>query len=161
MKKRNIKEQSVLFNNVLIGSTVGPIRLKKERINNWLNLLAQEYNREIEALEYNIMSDDELLEYNIKYLGHNTYTDIITFDLSDGKEINGTILISKDRIKENAISFKRGVINETKRVMAHGLLHLIGFKDKSPKDQKMMREAEEKAIYLYDKIYQVPREKNG
>ncbi len=161
MKKKNIKEQSVLFNNVLIGSTVGPIRLKKERINNWLNLLAQEYNREIEALEYNIMSDDELLEYNIKYLGHNTYTDIITFDLSDGKEINGTILISKDRIKENAISFKRGVINETKRVMAHGLLHLIGFKDKSPKDQKMMREAEEKAIYLYDKIYQVPREKNG
>jgi rRNA maturation RNase YbeY len=161
MKKKNIKEQSVLFNNVLIGSTVGPIRLKKERINNWLNQLAQEYNREIEALEYNIMSDEELLEYNIKYLGHNTYTDIITFDLSDGKEINGTILISKDRIKENAISFKRGVINETKRVMAHGLLHLIGFKDKSPKDQKMMREAEEKAIYLYDKIYQVPREKNG
>jgi probable rRNA maturation factor len=161
MKKKNIKEQSVLFNNILIGSTVGPIRLKKERINNWLNQLAQEYNREIEALEYNIMSDEELLEYNIKYLGHNTYTDIITFDLSDGKEINGTILISKDRIKENAISFKRGVINETKRVMAHGLLHLIGFKDKSPKDQKMMREAEEKAIYLYDKIYQVPREKNG
>jgi len=161
MKKKNSRGQLALLDRININSSVGSIRIKKEKIYNWLNLVAFEYEREIEALEYNIMSDEELLEYNIKYLGHNTYTDIITFDLSDNKEINGTILISLDRIKDNAKTYKRGIINETKRVMAHGLLHLIGFKDKSPKDQKMMREAEDKAIYLYEKIYQVPREKNG
>lgn len=161
MKKKNSKEQLVWSDRINIHSSVGPIRINKEKISNWLSLVALEYNREIENLEYNIMSDDELLEYNIQYLGHNTYTDIITFDLADNKEINGTILISLDRIKDNAKTYKRGIINETKRVMAHGLLHLIGYKDKSLKDQKEMREAEDKAIYLYEKIYQVPREKNG
>ena len=161
VKKKNTKEQLVSLDNILISSSAGAIRLSKEKVNIWLNKVAKEYKREIAALEYNFMSDEELLKYNIKYLNHNTYTDIITFDLSDGKEINGSILISLDRIKDNAKTYKRGLLNETKRVLAHGLLHLIGFKDKNPNDLAKMREAEEKAIYLYNKIYQVPREKNG
>lgn len=90
-----------------------------------------------------------MLNINIQYLNHNTFTDIITFDLTEGGGIIGEIYISLDRIIENASIFKVSVKEEFLRVLFHGVLHLLGFKDKSAKDKQAMREAETYCINLY------------
>ena len=94
-------------------------------------------------------SDEELLKYNRTYLDHDTYTDIITFDQSEGKRLSGDLLISFERVSENADN--QGVVfqEELRRVMAHGLLHLAGFKDKSSDDASKMRAGEDHALALF------------
>lgn len=152
MKQKKLKEQLVSSGKVLIHKNGMSISIHKTNTGLWLNELATTHNRQIDQVEYTFMSDDELLKYNIEYLNHDTYTDIITFDLSDNSSINGSILISIDRIKENATKYKITQNKELLRVMAHGLLHLIGYKDKSTAEQKRMRQEEDKAIYLYEKF---------
>lgn len=92
------------------------------------------------------VNDDELLEMNNRFLNHNYYTDIITFDYSRGKKISGELFISEDRVVENAnketIPFKQ----ERDRVIAHGVLHLLGFKDKTEKEQEEMRLKEDQFL---------------
>ncbi len=101
------------------------------------------------------MSDDELLEINQSHLQHDDYTDIITFDLSDTEaSIDGEIYISVERIKENAIKFQCSEEDELIRVLSHGVLHLMGYKDKSEKDSQKMRDAENKSIEIYHDISQ-------
>lgn len=85
------------------------------------------------------MSDDELLEVNRKHLNHDYFTDIITFDYSRRNKVSGELFISKDRIKENAIENKEPLERERNRVVVHGILHLIGFKDKTEEEKKRMR----------------------
>lgn len=105
------------------------------------------------------MDDEELLEVNKIHLQHDYYTDIITFQLNEmNEDLIADIYISITRVKENAIVHKTSISEELRRVIAHGLLHLIGFKDKIKNDQLKMREAEESALSLYHKIYQVSRE---
>ncbi len=152
MKQKKLKEQSVSLGNVFIHKEDVSIRINKKTIIKWLKELAAEHHREIDQVEYTLMSDEELLKFNIQYLNHDTYTDIITFDLSEDVKINGSILISVDRVKANAKEYNTPQDVELIRVLSHGLLHLIGFKDKSAKDQKRMRLEEEKAIYLYGKF---------
>ncbi len=152
MKQKKLKEQSVSSGKILIHKNGVQVRIHKTNTGLWLNELADTHNRQIEQIEYTFMSDEELLKYNIQYLKHDTYTDIITFDLSENSSINGSILISIDRIKENAKEFKTSQNKELLRVMAHGLLHLMGLKDKSSAEQKQMRLEEDKAIYLYEKF---------
>ena len=92
------------------------------------------------------VNDDELLEMNRKFLNHNYYTDIITFDYSRGKKISGELFISEDRVVENA---KKEIIpfnQERDRVIAHGVLHLLGFKDKTEKEQEEMRLKEDQFL---------------
>lgn len=91
-------------------------------------------------------SDEYLLNINQKYLSHDYYTDIITFDYSDELIVSGDLIISLDRIKANSKEHAVDFDHELFRVMAHGILHLCGLKDKSPKDVKMMRNAEEEAL---------------
>lgn len=99
------------------------------------------------CLQYVFLSDDELLEMNRKFLGHDDYTDIITFDLSDSEnEIEGEIYISRDRIRENALKFETGVRAEYARVIAHGLLHLCGLGDKTSSEKQEMRKAEDEFL---------------
>ncbi|WP_353890983.1 rRNA maturation RNase YbeY [Algoriphagus sediminis] len=110
-------------------------------------------NKKIADLNYIFCSDDYLLQINLQYLNHNTYTDIITFDGSDAsEEISGDIFISIDRVQENAMTL--GTIPDTEllRVISHGLLHLIGYNDKSNKDKKVMRQKETEAIELFESI---------
>ena len=83
-----------------------------------------------------------LLEKNIKYLNHNTFTDVISFDYSTKNKIHGDILISVERVKENARLYNQKFSTELNRVMAHGLLHLLGYKDKSEAEAKIMRSKE-------------------
>ena len=94
MKQKKLKEQSVSLGSVFIHKEDVSIRINKKTIIKWLKELAAEHHREIDQNEYTLMSDEELLKYNIQYLNHDTYTDIITFDLSEELKINGSIFNS-------------------------------------------------------------------
>ncbi len=111
--------------------------------------LALEKKQHINSLQYVFMNDEELLALNKLYLNHDTYTDIITFDLSGDHGIEGEIYISLERVIENALTFGVSFKEELLRVMFHGVLHLMGYKDKNTKDQTAMREAETYCINLY------------
>lgn len=108
----------------------------------WLKDAAKAEGFTIGELNYIFCSDAYLLDINQKYLGHDTLTDIVTFDNSeDPKMIEGDIFISIERVRENAIKFDTGV-SELKRVMVHGLLHLAGYKDKDKAQKELMRNKE-------------------
>ena len=102
--------------------------------------------KNLESLTYVFCSDETLLSINKQFLKHDYYTDIITFDLSSGKEIIGEIHISIDRVRDNAKQLNVTLMEELHRVLFHGALHLCGYKDKSPKDALKMRKAED--LYL-------------
>ena len=111
-------------------------------LNLWLNSVIMEEGMIIGELVYVFCNDEYLLKKNIRFLNHNTLTDVITFDYSDDKIISGDILISTERVVENAKIFKVNYLTELHRVMVHGLLHLLGYKDKNEKDANTMREKE-------------------
>ena len=121
----------------------------KKALKAWALKIAASHKRKINSLAYNFVSDEELWQMNKQYLNHNTYTDIITFDYSEENVISGEIYISAERVKENAEKLKITFTEELLHVMAHGVLHLCGFKDKSPIQQKQMRAAEERALKLF------------
>ena len=100
-------------------------------------------------IEYIFCSDDKLLEINQQHLNHDYYTDIITFQYGEGPEISGDIYISVDRIKENAETFKEPFERELKRVMIHGILHLLGFRDGSEQEKRDMRRREDELLEMF------------
>ena len=115
----------------------------------WIEAVARSYGKSIGELYYYFCSDERLLEINRQRLGHDFYTDIVTFPLTDCETIlSSEFCISIDRIKENAETFGRSYESELHRVMIHGVLHLIGFDDHSDEDEKTMREKEEEALKL-------------
>ena len=113
-----------------------------EDLNLWLNSVIMEEGMIIGELVYVFCNDEYLLKKNIEFLNHNTLTDVITFDYSEDKIISGDILISTERVVENAKIFNVNYLTELQRVMVHGLLHLLGYKDKIEKDANTMREKE-------------------
>lgn len=119
----------------------------------WKAVLKQVATRElyvIDDLNYIFLNDEELLEINMQYLQHDTYTDIITFDNSSlPKHIEGDIFISLERVEENARKYRVSTEQELQRVLAHGLLHLCGYKDKTKKEAQIMRQKEEEALALF------------
>lgn len=117
----------------------------------WLNTLSSNENKSIHSLNYVFCTDDELLQYNRDYLNHDYYTDIISFPMNDDP-IEGDIMISIDRVKENAETYKADFQTELKRVMAHGLLHFLGYDDHTGQDIKVMRQKEKEAIRLFQSI---------
>ena len=122
-------------------------RNKKKKL---LKSIIEKHGFKQGEINYIFLDDEGLLKINIEYLNHNTYTDIITFDNSDREKIiEGDIFISVERIKENAEKFKAPFEQELVRVLSHGVLHLVGYKDKSPGDATKMRAAEESAIQEY------------
>ncbi|MGL4596558.1 MAG: rRNA maturation RNase YbeY [Bacteroidia bacterium] len=113
--------------------------------------LAKTHKREIAGLQYIFCTDQYLIGINRQFLDHDTYTDIITFDYSKDYGTNfaaGEIYISIDRVRENAKTFQVKTQDELHRVMAHGLLHICGFRDKTTKEQNLMRKQEEIALAL-------------
>jgi probable rRNA maturation factor len=122
----------------------------------WIAESALKEKSVIKEISYVFCTDDYLLKLNQDFLQHNTLTDIITFDYSLSKKIlEGEIYISIERIKENAIKFKRSFDEELHRVIIHGVLHLIGYKDKKSADKALMRKKEE--AYLSLRQTNVPR----
>jgi len=113
-----------------------------EDIKFWINSVLKEEGMIIGELVYILCNDEYLLKKNIQFLNHNTLTDVITFDYSKDNIISGDILISTERVVENAKIFKVDYLTELHRVMVHGLLHLLGYKDKIEKDANIMRQKE-------------------
>ncbi|NQX90563.1 MAG: rRNA maturation RNase YbeY [Flavobacteriales bacterium] len=128
-----------------------PFQLKQKiKHKRWLSALSESHNFSIGDLNFIFCSDEHLYKMNVQYLSHDTYTDIITFGELDAKKIHGDLFISVDRIRDNAKSNNTSFELELARVMAHGVLHIIGYKDKSPSDALEMRAQEEKSLILYD-----------
>lgn len=109
----------------------------------WISKVIQNEKFTEGEINYIFCSDDYLLKKNIKYLKHNTLTDIISFDYSMGHVISGDIFISIDRVNDNANDFKTTFDEELHRVIIHGVLHFIGYKDKTSDEKKLMREKED------------------
>jgi probable rRNA maturation factor len=116
------------------------------RVRKWLTGVARDHGHSINELNYVLLDDDALLEYNRRYLGHDEYTDVITFDGQTGTGVSGDILISYSRIKENATTYDVTAQSELRRVMVHGLLHLLGHRDKSQPMREAMRKLEDKYL---------------
>lgn len=109
---------------------------------NWLNEVIHTEGKELGEIVFVFCNDSYLLQKNIQFLKHNTLTDVISFDYCKGNKISGDVLISIDRVKENAKIFDVSFLNELERVMVHGLLHLLGYKDKTKADINIMRSKE-------------------
>tara|TARA_E500000331_G_scaffold332764_1_gene356217 strand:- start:633 stop:1040 length:408 start_codon:yes stop_codon:yes gene_type:complete len=122
---------------------------KRRKIKKWLNAIAFEENNKIENLNFLIVDDKRMIHFNKTYLNHNYPTDIITFNTSENKKISGDIIISLERVEENAKEYKVELEEELWRVMAHGLLHLLGYNDKSKEEKEKMRKKEN---YYLNKI---------
>lgn len=99
-------------------------------------------------LQYEFCTDEEMLQWNVQFLQHDTYTDIITFDNRVGELVSGNILISTDRIVDNAKTFGVSVEEELMRVLVHGVLHLCGYPDKKPEEAEIMRRKEGEALAM-------------
>lgn len=113
----------------------------------WLKEVIKDAGKKIGEINYIIVSDEYLLQMNQQYLKHDTYTDIITFDYCEDNTVSGDMYISIDRVRENAINFNVTEEHELNRVLVHGLLHLLGQKDKTKSDALEMRRKEE--LWLY------------
>ena len=114
----------------------------EENISKWIidTISSEEYR--IEEINYVFCNDEYLHKLNVEFLSHDTLTDIINFDYSEGKIIQGDIFISIERVKENAKEFKVSFLEELQRVIIHGVLHYCGYKDKTKAEVKVMREKE-------------------
>ena len=115
----------------------------------WLRRLASHHNAEISDIAYIFCSDNRLLKLNQTYLKHDYYTDILTFDRTEGKILSGDIYISLDRVQENANKYEVSFEEELRRVMAHGILHMLGIDDKTERGRQKMNSAENKALELF------------
>lgn len=123
--------------------------LKKKRLlRSWIEMALKKETQNTHCLNYIFCSDSFLSELNVKYLNHDTLTDIITFDYSDDLNLSGDIYISIDRVKENSSKYKTSFAEELNRVMIHGVLHLCGYKDKTKTAKKLMTAKEDYYLSL-------------
>lgn len=122
--------------------------IKRRETSAWIKAVAATYDRKVGEIGYMFVSDEKILEVNKEYLGHDYYTDIITFDYDEGDRINGDIVISLDTVRSNAKQFHREYDDELHRVIIHGILHLCGINDKGPGEREIMEAAENKALAM-------------
>ena len=118
----------------------------REPLRKWIRAVASDHGHSIGEVTFVLLDDKGLLPYNKRYLNHDEFTDVITFDLQTGTGISGDILISYDRVRENAKTYGVSAQHELHRVMVHGLLHLMGHSDKSVAKREAMRVVEDKYL---------------
>lgn len=123
-------------------------KIKKREVTAWIKAVVAGYDRKVGEVGYLFVDDEKILEVNNEYLGHNYYTDIITFDYDEGNVINGDMVISLDTVRTNAELFGKTYEEELFRVIIHGILHLCGINDKGPGEREIMEAAENKALAL-------------
>ncbi len=121
----------------------------EEMYQNWLSEVIESEDKEEGEINYIFCDDDYLYKINVQYLEHQTLTDIISFDYTLGNLISGDIFISIERVKDNAQDFGVSFEEELRRVMAHGVLHYCGYKDKTESDEKLMRSKEDEKIKMF------------
>lgn len=124
----------------------------KMQLKSWITSIIKNEGKKIGDIAYMFCADEQVLESNISYLNHDTYTDIITFDYVEGDVISGDILISVDRVKENAELFNCSFEQELRRVIIHGILHLLGVGDKTEEEAVVMRKREEEALKEWENM---------
>ena len=117
---------------------VKPLKLSRRQLKSWLTLVINSENKKLGAVNYIFCSDEYLLQVNRQYLDHDYFTDIITFDYVEGITISGDIFVSVDRVRENAQQYKVSFDEELRRILVHGVLHLIGYPDKEPEEKRIM-----------------------
>lgn len=127
-------------------------KLKKREITKWIKIVADIHGRTVGEIGYLFVNDEKVLECNRDYLGHDYYTDIITFDYDEGSQINGDIVISLDTVHTNAEKFGKIYEEELYRVIIHGILHLCGINDKGPGEREIMEANEDRALLLLREI---------
>ncbi|NHN25572.1 rRNA maturation RNase YbeY [Flavobacterium jejuense] len=124
--------------------------LEEENVyESWIASIIKSESKFLGDINYIFCNDEQLLKINIEYLNHDTLTDIISFDYSEANLIQGDIFISIERVQDNANDFNVSFEHELKRVMAHGVLHYCGYKDKTEKDTVLMRQKEDEKINLF------------
>jgi probable rRNA maturation factor len=124
---------------------------ERNKYKKWLKAIAETKGLKIKELNYIFCTDEYLYQINVDYLNHKTYTDIITFDNSENNGlIEGDIFISIERVRENAEKENVDFEKELQRVLSHGLLHLMGYKDKTEIDKAVMRKMEDEAIAIFE-----------
>jgi metalloprotein, YbeY family len=123
-------------------------KLKRRLLNRWIKTVAESYGRKVGEIGYMFVDDAKILAVNNNYLGHDYYTDIITFDYDEGDTINGDLVISLDTVRTNAAQFGKDYDEELHRVIIHGVLHLCGINDKGPGEREIMEANENKALAL-------------
>lgn len=121
----------------------------KTHYSDWISSILASEGFSLGPLNYIFVDDKELLGINVQYLGHDTLTDIISFDYTQGKTVSGDIFISTDRVRENAQTYGVDFANELLRVMSHGLLHFMGYGDKTEEDRQIMRAKEEEKMEMF------------
>ena len=123
-------------------------KIRRREITSWIRRVAATYGKKTGDIGYLFVDDEKILEVNNEYLGHDYYTDIITFDYDEDDIINGDLVISLDTVKSNAELFGKAYEEELFRVIIHGILHLCGINDKGPGEREIMEAAENKALEM-------------
>lgn len=123
-------------------------KIKKRETTAWIKAVAKSYGRRVGEVGYMFVNDDKILEVNREYLGHDYYTDVITFDYDEDDVVSGDVVISLDTVASNAHLFNKTYEDELYRVIIHGILHLCGINDKGPGEREQMEAAENKALAL-------------
>lgn len=126
----------------------------KRKIVNWIKEVVYLHGKKVGTISIVFTNDEYILETNRQFLNHNYFTDIITFDYTEKNVIEGDILISLDTVRSNALKYNTTFENELLRVIIHGVLHLLGFKDKSSPQQKVMRSNENQSLEIYFSKYE-------
>ena len=126
-------------------------KIRRRETTTWIKEVALAHGYKVGEIGYLFCNDEKLLEVNNEFLNHDYYTDIITFDYTEGKEINGDIIISLDTVKSNAEKYRKDYNEELHRVIIHGILHLCGINDKGPGEREIMEKEENKALQLWKK----------
>ena len=126
--------------------------IKKRETTRWIKAVAASYGKKTGEIGYLFVDDEKILEVNREYLGHDYYTDIITFDYCEGHTLNGDLVISLDTVRTNAEKFHKAYDEELHRVIIHGILHLCGINDKGPGEREQMEAAENRALALRSEI---------
>jgi rRNA maturation RNase YbeY len=122
--------------------------IKRRETTAWIRRVAATYGKKVGEVGYLFCDDEHILEVNNDYLGHDYYTDIITFDYCEGNVLNGDLVISLETVKSNAELFHKEYDEELHRVIIHGILHLCGQNDKGPGEREQMEAAENRALAL-------------
>ena len=122
--------------------------IKKREVTEWIKQVAANYGKRVGEVAYIFCNDEKILEVNREYLGHDYYTDIITFDYDEGNRINGDLVISLDTVRSNAEKFSKPYDEELHRVIINGILHLCGINDKGPGEREQMEAAEDRALKM-------------
>lgn len=123
-------------------------KIKKRETTAWIKAVVASYKRRLGDIGYMFVDDEKILEVNREYLGHDYYTDVITFDYDEDDVVRGDIVISLDTVRSNAELFGKEYDDELHRVIIHGILHLCGINDKGPGEREIMEAAENKALAL-------------